>query len=96
MQVKKKKKGGKLQEGNYSKYERKGRCKRDIKDKPREKKLKSDIREWRKKIWEKGEDMSPDKHRCTQIFPFRDSRLGCYCDVTRKHVQFFLIPLAQL
>jgi hypothetical protein len=37
MQVKKKKKGGKLQEGNYSKCERKGRCKRDIKDKLREK-----------------------------------------------------------
>lgn len=48
MQVKKKKMGGKLQEGNYSKCEREGRYERDIKD--REKKLKSDIREWRKKI----------------------------------------------
>jgi hypothetical protein len=40
MQAKKKKKGGKLQEGNYLKYERKGRYKRDIKDKLREKKIK--------------------------------------------------------
>jgi hypothetical protein len=41
----------------------------------------------------KREDRSPDKCRCTQIFPFRDSRLGCYCDVTRKHVQFSLFLL---
>jgi hypothetical protein len=38
MQVKKKNKGGKLQEGKYSKYERKGRYKRDIKGKQKEKK----------------------------------------------------------
>jgi hypothetical protein len=34
------------------------------------------------------EDTSPDRRRCTQIFPFRDSRLACYCDVTRKYVKF--------
>jgi hypothetical protein len=40
MQVEKKKERGKLQEGSYSKYERKGRYKRDIKDKHKEKKIK--------------------------------------------------------
>jgi len=39
------------------------------------------------------EDMSPDRRRRTQIFPFRDSRLACYCDETRKHVQFSLFLL---
>lgn len=39
------------------------------------------------------EDTSPDRRRRTQIFPFRDSRLACYCDVTRKHVQFSLFLL---
>lgn len=43
-----------------------------------------------KKDWE---DTIPDRRRRTQIFQFRDSRLACYCDETRKHVQFSLFLL---